>query len=67
MDVPIEHSHGAETLQESQSAFTVASSPTPFRIYGPKWDVGEDDNRRARSEIFHVGFKPFELLVSELS
>ena len=27
----------------------------------------EDYNRRARSEIFHVGLEPFKLLVAELT
>src|SRR5206468_7088315 len=66
MDVTVEHSHGAESLQISQSAFTVARSPAPLRIYRPEWDVRENDNRCARSKIFHIGLKPFELVISEL-
>ena len=67
VDVTVKHRHRAEALQISQSAFAIACSPAPLRINRPERDVREDDNRRARSEIFHVGLEPFELLVAELS
>ena len=67
VDVTIENSHRAEALQVTQGAFAIACPPTPLRIDRPKRDVRENNYRGARSEIFHVGFEPFKLVVPKLS
>src|SRR6266850_1157330 len=66
MDVSVQDRHRTETLQISQSLFAITRSPAPLRINRPERDMRKHDNRRARSEIFHVRLKPLELLVSEL-
>src|SRR5439155_26343627 len=67
LNVPVEHSHGPKALQISQRALAIACGPAPLRIDRPEWNVRKDNNRRGRSEIFHVSFKPLELIVSELT
>ena len=67
VDVTVKHCHGAEALQVSKRSFAVACAPAPLRIDRPEWDMREHHNRRARSEILHVGLEPLKLLVAELS
>src|SRR5205823_3378486 len=67
VDVTVKHCHGAKALQVSKRSLAVACAPAPLRINRPERDMREDDNRRAGSEILHVGLEPFELLVSELT
>src|SRR4029453_3431137 len=45
----------------------IRRSPAPLGIDCPERDMREDNNRRAGSEILHIGFEPFKLIVSELS
>src|SRR5580692_7598232 len=56
VDMAVEHRYRSETLDQSQRLDRVFRAPTPFRAYGPKWDVGEQhDGRRAAFALQIVG------------
>src|SRR5260370_1307575 len=67
VDVPVQHRHRAEFLQIRQRLRAIVCPPSPLRIHRPQWNVRKHHDRRARLQLLHVVFQPFELFVSQRS
>src|SRR5579872_1784000 len=64
MNVPVEHSHRAESLQQIEGLRAVLGCPAPLRVDGPQGNMRENHDRGAAPMLGDIVLEPSQLLVS---
>src|SRR5215469_16562087 len=67
MDMPVEHSHGAEAFYIRQRLRAIVGTPAPIGIDRPQWNVREEHDGCAGRASLQVFLEPLKLLVTERS